>query len=137
MNDYRDIIDLPHHVSVRHPHMSRVDRAAQFGSFEPLRDYKDSLCEEQRLTEERPELSDEDLKKLNDMVRKLAEETSGPAAVRPEVTVTCFRPDERKTGGRIETASGRIRTVNEQLQYIVFEDGRRLPFRNILKIDRD
>ena len=46
--DYSDIIDLPHHVSVRHPHMSRVNRAAQFGSFEPIKDYKDALKEERK-----------------------------------------------------------------------------------------
>ena len=27
---YSDIIDLPHHVSTKHPHMSSEDRAAQF-----------------------------------------------------------------------------------------------------------
>ena len=75
--DYSDIINLPHHVSARHPQMSRTARAAQFGSFEPLRDYRDVLAEERRLTDERPVLSEEEQKKLNEMVAKLASDTAG------------------------------------------------------------
>ena len=35
-HDYSDIIDLPHHVSERHPQMAPLDRAAQFSPFAPL-----------------------------------------------------------------------------------------------------
>ena len=44
-NDYRDIIDLPHHVSTKHPHMSRLDRAAQFAPFAALTGYEDMIDE--------------------------------------------------------------------------------------------
>lgn len=33
---YGDIIDMPHHVSLRRPHMSVHDRAAQFAPFAAL-----------------------------------------------------------------------------------------------------
>lgn len=33
---YGDIIDLPHHVSNRHPQMSMEQRAAQFAAFAAL-----------------------------------------------------------------------------------------------------
>ncbi|KAA8825412.1 hypothetical protein EMO92_05875 [Bifidobacterium reuteri] len=36
---YDDIIDLPHHVSRRHPQMSRHNRAAQFMPFAALTGY--------------------------------------------------------------------------------------------------
>ena len=36
MTGYEDIIHLAHHVSVRHPQMSREDRAAQFAPFAAL-----------------------------------------------------------------------------------------------------
>lgn len=35
--DYSDIIDLPHHRSARHPHMTMSERAAQFASFDAVR----------------------------------------------------------------------------------------------------
>lgn len=38
-NKYADIINLPHHVSNRHPQMPPSDRAAQFGSYAALRGY--------------------------------------------------------------------------------------------------
>ena len=37
---YDDIIDLPHHVSRRHPQMSRHNRAAQFMPFAALTGYE-------------------------------------------------------------------------------------------------
>lgn len=36
MKKYGDIIDLPHHVSHRHPQMPVEDRAAQFAAFAAL-----------------------------------------------------------------------------------------------------
>ena len=33
-SQYADIIDLPHHVSKRHPQMALSDRAAQFGAYD-------------------------------------------------------------------------------------------------------
>lgn len=36
---YDDIIDLPHHRSRKHPHMSRHQRAAQFMPFAALTGY--------------------------------------------------------------------------------------------------
>lgn len=37
---YDDIIDMPHHVSRRHPPMSRRNRAAQFMPFAALTGYE-------------------------------------------------------------------------------------------------
>ena len=42
---YADIIDLPHHVSKRHPKMPLLDRAAQFGSYAALRGYDEEVTE--------------------------------------------------------------------------------------------
>ena len=44
-SQYADIIDLPHHVSKRHPQMALSDRAAQFGSYAALRGYDEAVTE--------------------------------------------------------------------------------------------
>ena len=36
IDNYDDIINLPHHVSERHPQMSMMNRAAQFAPFAAL-----------------------------------------------------------------------------------------------------
>ena len=42
---YDDIINLPHHVSNKHPRMSMHDRAAQFAPFAALTGYNDKVNE--------------------------------------------------------------------------------------------
>lgn len=42
---YDDIIDLPHHVSRRHPRMSRHNRAAQFMPFAALTGYEQVIAQ--------------------------------------------------------------------------------------------
>ena len=37
MNKYDDIINMPHHVSKKHPQMDIRDRAAQFAPFDALK----------------------------------------------------------------------------------------------------
>jgi hypothetical protein len=49
MDDYKDIINLPHHVSPRHQPMPLSDRAAQFAPFSALTGYNDAIEEAARL----------------------------------------------------------------------------------------
>ena len=55
---YADIIDMPHHQSTRHPHMSLHDRAAQFSPFAALSGYEDMVDEEARHTREKVDAAD-------------------------------------------------------------------------------
>ena len=48
---YNDMLELPHHVSRTHPHMSRHDRAAQFAPFAALSGHKEAVAETERVTE--------------------------------------------------------------------------------------
>lgn len=42
---YDDIINLPHHVSKKHPQMSLYARSAQFAAFAALTGYDDTIKE--------------------------------------------------------------------------------------------
>lgn len=44
-NEYDDIINLPHHVSKRHPQMSMLSRAAQFAPFAAVSGHGDATRE--------------------------------------------------------------------------------------------
>ena len=48
MDNYDDIINLPHHVSKRHPQMSMWNRAAQFAPFAALTGYEESIKESEQ-----------------------------------------------------------------------------------------
>ena len=50
-DNYDDIINLPHHVSQRHPRMSMYNRAAQFSPFAALTGYE-KASEEARKKQE-------------------------------------------------------------------------------------
>ena len=63
-HDYSDIIDMPRHVSAKHPHMSRSDRAAQFAPFAALTGYDemiDEAGEQNAVAEDRVIFTAEDL----------------------------------------------------------------------------
>jgi hypothetical protein len=47
---YEDIVDLPHHVSKKHHHMSMHDRAAQFSPFAALTGYEQAIDETREKT---------------------------------------------------------------------------------------
>ncbi|MCR5468005.1 MAG: hypothetical protein K6F37_03510 [Lachnospiraceae bacterium] len=56
---YDDIIDLPHHISKKHPQMSIEDRAAQFAPFAALtgldEEMKKTAEENERIMDRRSE----------------------------------------------------------------------------------
>lgn len=96
MNDrYDDIIHLPHHISKTRPQMSMMDRAAQFSPFAALTGYDAAIKETGRLTDEKIELGEETKAVLDRKQSYLSDMIS----VQPEITVTYFLPDERKSGG--------------------------------------
>uniref|UniRef100_UPI004056B7E8 hypothetical protein n=1 Tax=Agathobacter sp. TaxID=2021311 RepID=UPI004056B7E8 len=60
---YEDIINLPPHISKKHPQPSMMDRAARFAPFAAITGYEEMVLEEARVTEERIDL-DEDSKEI-------------------------------------------------------------------------
>ena len=52
MSYYDDIINLPHHVSTKHPRMSMYNRSAQFSPLAALTGYEKAIEEARRKLEE-------------------------------------------------------------------------------------
>lgn len=48
-NKYNDIINLPHHVSTKHPRMTLEERSAQFAPFAALVGYDEVIKETERI----------------------------------------------------------------------------------------
>ena len=126
-NPYADIIDLPHHVSKRHPQMPMEKRAAQFSPFAAMVGHDAAIRETARLIEEQLELS-EDEKAVIDgklqMIQAHIEE-------QPEVTVTYFHPDKKKSGGAYVTVTGSAKKVDNVSKLLLLQDGRAIPIKDI------
>ena len=126
---YEDIIDMPHHVSDRHPHMSVHDRAAQFAPFAALTGHGAAIAETARLTEEKHELDESQKAVLDQKLMNIMYN-----ADEKNVNVDYFVADERKSGGRYERFTGRIRRIDEYERVLVMEDGTVIPIDNIQDI---
>ena len=130
MGKYDDIIHLPHHVSATRPHMPRSDRAAQFMPFRALTGYEDAVHETARLTEERVELTEDEKALLDTKLQRLADRLDS----HPQVTLTWFRPDKRKTGGAYVTTTGQIRKIDDFEGVLILLGGERILIEDILDI---
>ena len=128
---YDDIINLPHHVSLTHPHMSRLDRAAQFSPFAALTGYDAAIKETARLTDKKVELGEYELEELNRTLLELSYHISQ----HPHVMVTYFEPDKCKEGGVYITVSKEIKRIDEIEQAIYFTDGSKIPLSDIFSIE--
>ncbi len=95
---YADIIDHPHWQSPVRPHMSMLERAAQFAPYDALTGYSDMIAEEARWTDMQATPDDEALDDMNRQMNELAENIGNGG--HPTVTFTIFVPDERKQGGQ-------------------------------------
>lgn len=110
MGKYDKIINLPHHVSSTHPHMSMIDRAAQFSPFAALTGYDAAVKETARLTEQKIELDEYEKAALDQRILLLQEHLKEL----PEVTITHFVPDERKDGGKYFSITEAVKKIKKQ-----------------------
>lgn len=129
-HNYDDIINLPHHVSKKHPQMSLSNRAAQFSPFAALTGHKDAIRETARLTDSYIELGEDRKGQLNEQLQLIRENLWQ----NPECEITYFRPDGRKDGGTYVTVRGKIKKIDEYSHQIALTDGTVLPIRHIFSI---
>lgn len=127
---YDDIIMFPHHVSKKHPQMSPLNRAAQFSPFAALTGHDAAIQEVQRLTDSFIEIDESREIELNEQFSFIRENLDK----QPELKITCFQTDEKKSGGSYITVCGRIKKIDEYNRQIVFIDGTILPIGYIFSI---
>lgn len=126
---YSKIINMPHHVSSKHPRMSMIDRAAQFSPFAALTGYDAAVKETARLTEQKVDLDEYEKADLDERLRIATELDS------PEITITYFKPDARKAGGFYISATGIIKKIDSYERSVIMKDGLKIPIDDINSID--
>ena len=133
---YDDILDCPHHVSSVHPSMPLIDRAAQFAPFSALTGYEEVVKEEARLTEQRVELDEEELERLDQSLQYLKKRLQDDRETNPDVKITYFCADQKKEGGQYRTVQGKVRRIRQYEKAVELEDRTAIPIKDIVQISR-
>ena len=110
-----------------------LDRAAQFSPFAALTGYDAAIKETGRLTDEKIEL-DEDTKTALDMKQAYLIEVIDE---QPEISVTYFIPDARKSSGAYVTTTGNLKRFDEYERLLILTNGKKIPMDDIANIESD
>lgn len=131
MSNYDDIKHLtrPQYDDL-HP-MSMSDRAAQFSPFAALVGYDDAVAETARLTDNRAVLTEDDIFELNANLNRLLDSLDE----QPEISVTYFVPDEKKSGGKYVEKQGVVRIFDSYANELVFTDGVRIAVADMARLE--
>ena len=127
---YADKINLPHHVSTKHPQMALIDRAAQFAPFAALTGYSDAIDETVRTTDEML-IIDDNLKciidqKLNYIKLNIQKNIY--------VKIIYFVKDLKKSGGKYFISNGLVTKIDEYKKSILLDSGEKINIENIYDI---
>ena len=128
-----DIINLPHHVSQTRPRKSMPYRAAQFSPIATLTGFDAAIREMGRLTEQRIELTKDSREELDRRQQLLVEHLSE----HPEVSVTYFVSDERKSGGAYVTVSDGVKKIDRYQRLLVLNDDLWIPLNEMIVLDSE
>ncbi|MBR1802668.1 MAG: hypothetical protein IJ777_01680 [Clostridia bacterium] len=130
MKDYSKIINLPHHVSKKHPQMSLEARSAQFAPFAALTGYQEEVEETGRLTSKRIEIDEEQKTILDGKLQMILNQMN----MKPTINITYFVPDQKKEGGEYVTITGSIKKIDEYGHIVVMEDNLAIPIEEMIDI---
>ena len=127
---YEDIVNLPPHISKRHPQPTMMDRAARFAPFAAITGYEEMVLEEARVTEEWVDLTESALEQLNERLVVLQEHL----LEQPEITITYFKLDLRKSGGAYVEHTGIVKCIDLYEHRLVMIDGKKIGIESIYKL---
>lgn len=131
--DYSDMLDMPHHVSNRHPRMSMDARAAQFAPFAALSGYGEAVDETVRRTDSKIDIDDGLKEVLNSRLLIIKDNIRN----KPIVEFTYFIPDKKKSGGMYKTISGKVRKIDDYKHIVIMDDKLEIPIDDIINIRSD
>ena len=127
---YADMLRLQPPVSTRHARMDKTARGAQFAPFAALTGYESVIKETGRLTEGAPWLADNEIARLDVLLRELAENPHR------EAVFVCFVPDREKAGGSFVPYRGQVRRVDTVRQTVLLSSGAEFPISAICDIEQ-
>ena len=128
---YEDIVNLPPHISKKHPQPTMLERAARFAPFAAITGYEEMVLEEARVTEERIELDEGTLAMLNEKLNIIHDSLDSE----PVVQITYFEPDKKKSGGAYISVTGTVKRIDEYERIVIMSDGKKIPIDEIFGLE--
>lgn len=130
---YQSIINMQNPTSLKHPRMSRLQRAAQFAPFAALTGHDEKIKETARLTESKIDLDDEQLILLNNKLNII----NNFKDLETPVKIVYFVQDLRKKGGKYLEKIGLIKKIDQIERIIIFKDQVKINIDDIIEIDSE
>ena len=130
---YKNIINLPHHVSKNHSRLTIEQRAAQFSPYAALVGYGDAVEETVRYTSSKVTLTEEQAVLLNQKINYLMEHLKDNI----EVSIKYFIPDTKKEGGSYKTITTKIKNIDLVNRSIRLADDSTISLDDIMDINSD
>lgn len=127
---YEDIVDLPHHISKKHPQPTMADRAARFAPFAAITGYEEMVLEEACVTDDRIEMDESSKAALNEKLNMILEFIDE----QPDIKITYFEPDKRKVGGAYVTVTGTVKRIDEYEHLVIMTDGKKINIDDIYNL---
>ena len=122
IHNYDDIINMPRHISSKHPQMKIIDRAAQFAPFAALTGHKESINEASRITDSKKELDENQKEILNNKLNYILLNLDKLL----EIKITYFQADLKKSGGKYVTVLASIEKIDEYNKVLVLNNGKKI-----------
>lgn len=112
----------------KYPKMSMLDRAAQFAPFAALTGHKEAILEQQRITQTKRILSNEEKLRINEKIIELMN-------LKSKCRITYFEKDQKKSGGKYYTATYTFKRLDELNKTLIFKENVQIQIDDIADIE--
>lgn len=112
----------------KYPKMSVSDRAAQFAPFAALTGHKEAILEQQRITQTKRILSNEEKLEINEKIIELMN-------LKSKCRITYFEKDKTKSGGQYLNRVLSFKRLDELNKTLFFKENIQIQIEDIVDIE--
>ena len=112
----------------KYPKMSMSDRAAQFAPFAALTGHKEAILEQQRITQTKRILSNEEKLRINEKIIELMN-------LKSKCRITYFEKDKTKSGGQYMESVLSFKRTDELNKVLYFKENIQIQIDDIVDIE--
>lgn len=112
----------------KYPKMSMSDRAAQFAPFAALTGHKEAILEQQRITQTKRILSNEEKLRINEKIVEMVK-------LKSKCRITYFEKDKTKSGGQYMESVLSFKRMDELNKTLFFKESIQIQIEDIVDIE--